>query len=325
MAWTGNTKNSVPNIGNVSSDLSQAVAQQSSNLSEKKTDINRAYNIRRDTDKQKNNIVRLIDVDTAIMNQLEKFQLTVTDDGNQIKVPIFYSSPEKGASIQNIGARDYNGKLILPAISFQRISVEKDQSMMMFNRYLNYTVLRQYSEKNRYTRFSALIGKNVPVHEVYDVLMPKHMVFTYHFIVWTEYVEQMNDIVERLNYEAEDYWGDIRGLKFRAKIETFSHAIELQVDQDRMVKTEFDLLIYGYLLPDIVTKMQGTKSTTQKRFTPKKLVFSMETENIDYDINSPNQNREKWRNQNYPNLPKDEVIVEPPVLVSQQKTISGSL
>ena len=316
--WQGDKNNPVPNIGNVSSDLSQAVAQESLNLSEKKTNVNRAQQVRRDLDKQKNNTVRLIDIDTAIMNQLEKFQLTVTDEGNQIKVPMYYASPEKWKSIQKDGIiRDYNGKMILPAIAFQRTTSEKDQAMMMFNRYLNYPVLRQYSEKNRYTRFSALVNQNVPVHEVYDVLMPDHMVFTYHFIVWTEYVEQMNALVERLNYESEDYWGDVRGLRFRTKIDTFSHTIELQVDQDRMVKTEFDLLVNGYLLPDINYSLSsGTKLTTQKWFIPKKVVLCVEVVDTGFDWYNHKTNADKWRSQKYPNLPKAEVdAIIPPYVV----------
>lgn len=328
MAWTGDPKNPVPNIGNVKTDLSETVAQQSSNLSEKNANVNRAQQVRRDTDKQKNNTVRLIDIDTAIMNQLEKFQLTVTDEGNQIKVPLYYASPEKWKSIQKDGIiRDYNGKMILPAIAFQRTTSEKDQAMMMFNRYLNYPVLRQYSEKNRYTRFSTLVNQNVPVHEVYDVLMPDHMVFTYHFIVWTEYVEQMNSLVERLNFEAEDYWGDVRGLRFRTKIDSFSHTIELQIDQDRIVKTEFDLLVNGYLLSGINYNLStGNKHTTQKWFIPKKVVVGVEVVETGYDWNTHKSNKEKWRSQKYPNLPANEVnaIVPPSVVFNNSPFLDNS-
>lgn len=312
--WTGNKDNPAPSIGNVKSDLSQKIAQDSSISSEKLHDINRGHQIRRDTDKQKDNTVKLIDIDTAIMRQLEKFQLTITDEGNQIKVPMYYASPEKWTSIRRDGCiRDYNGKLILPAIVFQRTNSDKDQAMMMFNRYLTYPVLRQYSEKNRYTRFSNLIGKNVPVHEVYDVVMPDHMVFTYHFIIWTEYVEQMNTLVERINFETDDYWGDLRGLRFRTKIDSFSHTIELQVDQDRMVKTEFDLLVNGYLLPDVIDKFQGKQDTTRKWFTPKKIIMGTEVVSTDFNLELLDKNREKWRSQKYPNLPADEVILPPPV------------
>jgi hypothetical protein len=326
MAWTGDPKNPVPNIGNVKSDLSQTVLEQSSTLTEKKTDVNRAHQVRRDTDKQKNNVVRLIDIDTTIMKQLEKFQLTVTDEGNQIKVPMYYASPEKWKSIQKDGViRDYNGKMVLPALVYQRTSSEKDQAMMMFNRYLTYPVMRQYSEKNRYTRFSTLMGKNIPVREVYDIVMPDHMVFTYHFIIWTEYVEQMNTLVERINFETEDYWGDARGLRFRTKIDSFSHTIELQVDQDRLVKTEFDLLVNGYLLPDMNYSLADGKMTTQKWLTPKKVVMGTEVVATDFDFLNLDQNDQKWRNQNYPNLPRSEPIPAPPVVLGNSLNTSGSI
>lgn len=309
MAWKGDSSNPVPNIGNASGDISQDIAQQSSNLSEKRSEINRAYQSRRDTDKQKDNTVTLEDIDTAIISQIEKFQLTIIDDGNRIKVPYYYASPEKWKSIQKDGIiRDYNGKLILPAIVFNRVSSAKDDTMRMFNRYLTYPVMRTNSQKNRYTKFSVLMGQNAPINEVYDVIMPDHMVFTYHFVIWTEYVSQMNTLVERFNFEAEDYWGDLRGLRFRTKIEDFQHEVELQVDQDRMVKTEFDLVVNGYLLPDVITKFQGTTDTTRKWMTPKKVIIISETVGNDFNFD---KNAEKYRNQEYPNLQKDVVIPSP--------------
>ena len=310
MAWRGDPNNPVPNF-----------VQQPPSQSEKKAAVNRAAQTRRDTDTQKDVSIRLMDIDTAIMKQLERFQLNVVDDGNRIKVPVFYASPEKWKSIQKDGyMRDYNGKLLLPAIVLQRTTSDKDPSLLMFNRYLKYPVMKMYSEKNRYTPFNVLIGKNVPVNEVFDVVMPDHMVFTYHFIIWTEYVEQMNTLVERLNFETDDYWGDAKGYRFRTNIESFSHTIELQVDQDRMVKTEFDLVVHGYLLPDANYGLDGSKPTTQKWLTPKKIVMGQEVVATDFDLASMDENREKWRKQEYPNLQKDVVIPPPPVVVETNDT-----
>ena len=137
-AWKGNPANPVPNF-----------VQKSKLLSEKKVSVNRAYQTRRDTDTQKDVTVKLIDVDTAIMKQLERFQLNVIDEGNRIKVPVFYASPEKWKSIQKDGfLRDYNGKIQLPVVVFQRTTSDKDQALLMFNRYLKYPVMKMYSEKN---------------------------------------------------------------------------------------------------------------------------------------------------------------------------------
>ena len=314
MAWTGDKNNPVPNIGNVKGDLSQKIAQDSSVLSEKKHDINRAYQTRRDNDKQKDNTVTLLDIDTAIMTQLENFKFTVVDEGNEIKVPFYYASPEKWKSIQHDGViRDYNGKLILPAVVLQRTTSDTDDMMRMFNRYLTYSVIKLNSEKNRYTKFNILAGQNAPINEVYSVVMPKHMVLTYHFIIWTEYVEQMNSLVEKFTFNTGDYWGNLRGLRFRTKADSFSHTIELQVDQDRIVKTEFDLIVNGYLLPDVIDRLTGEQITTTKWLTPKKFIITSEVVSGDCDINSFDENREKWRNQNFPNLQKDVIIPAPGV------------
>ena len=326
MAWKGDPNNKVPNIGNTNSDIGQAVAQQPEVLSEKKTDIDRSSETRRDTDKQKDNTVRLIDIDTTIFKHLEHIQIQVIDDGNRIKVPIYYASPEKWKAIQKDGIiRDYNGKMILPAIVLQRVNSERDMANAMFNKYLTYSVMKRYSEKNRYTPFSVLVGETAPVNEVYDVTMPDHMTFTYHFIIWTEYVEQMNAVIEKINFETEDYWGELRGLRFRTRIDSFSHTVELQVDQDRIVKSEFDLIVRGYLLPDVNYKLGGVNATNKKWLTPKKIVMGTETVTTDFRIETLDKNREKWRNWKYPNLPKDTVIPAPPVVPPTIIQSTGSL
>jgi hypothetical protein len=307
MAWRGNPENNVPNVSQTSTVKSEALDS-----------VNRANQVKRDTDTQKNPTFRLIDIDTTIMKSIEKFQIQITDNGGKIKVPIFYASPEKWKSIQKDGViRDYNGKLQLPALVFHRTTTDKNQDIMMFNRYLNYPVMKKYSAKNRYTPFGVLVGQNTPINEVYDVVMPDHVVLTYHFIIWTEYVEQNNYIVERLNFETDDYWGDLRGMKFRTKIDTFSHTVELQTDTDRMVKSEFDLVVYAYLLPDLMETMQGKRNTTQKHFTPKKVVMGLETVQTAFPFDDRIENQEKWKSQTYPNLDAGTEPEAPPVVLER--------
>jgi len=248
------------------------------------------------------------------MRQLEKFQLTVSDNGQSVKVPVYYASPEKWKSIQNDGfMRDYNGKIILPALVFSRTTSEKDKARMTFNRYLQYTVMKKYDAKNRYIPFNILIGQNVPVNDVYGMTIPDHMIFTYHFIVWADYQSQVNKIVERINFEAEDFWGDKYGYRFQVKIDSISHTIQLATDADRMVKAEFDMQVFGYLVPDVMDKFNGKQNTTQKWMTPKKIIMGSEVVDTGFNIDSLNNYDEKWRNQNYPNLRKDEPIPTPPV------------
>jgi hypothetical protein len=292
MAWQGNPTNNVPN--QVQSDV---------NLSEGRVTDNRALHLKRD-DKQKNFSVTLKDIDETVMNHLNKMLLTVVDSGNQTKVPIIYSSPEKWKSIQRDGfMRDNDGNTILPCLTFFRDGAEIDKTMTSFNKYLRYPVIKTYSEKNKYTKFSMLVEKTTPVHEVFNVVVPDHMNFTYKFIVWTEYQEQMNSIIERINFETNDYWGEDRGLRFRTLIESYSNVLEVLSGEDRIVKTEFNLVLRGYLLPELhAPGLDGYKSTTEKSFTKKKVIIGTEVVQSSWKPSIDPKIKDKWRSQKFPNI-----------------------
>jgi hypothetical protein len=298
MSWKGNIENPSPNN-----------AQETIDRSEKFISDERAMHIRRDTDSQKDPSITLYDIDKTILQHLEQLQLQIIDTGNKIKVPIFYGSPELWTSAQRDGyMRDKQGKIILPAIILKRTSSETDASLKFFNRYLNTPVMKLYSSKNKYTAFSLLSGTNVPVNEVYNIIVPSHMILKYHFIIWTEYVEQMNTLVENIQFNTRDYWGTEHGLRFRTEVDGYSHTVELQANEDRVVKTEFDLTTHGYILPDTITKLDKRHYTTNKAFTKKKMIIGVETSEHTF---AENQNREKWRNPSYPNLQADVPIPTP--------------
>lgn len=293
MAWRGNPTNPVPNP-----------VQEAVNRSEGRVVDNRALHTRRDTDKLKNFTVTIKDIDETVFGHLQKMNLLVVDSGNHIKVPVSYASPEKWKSVQNDGfMRDNNGRIILPALIFYRTSSESDKDMMTFNKYLRYAVMKQYSIKNQYTKFSVLMNRNVPVNEVYNVVMPDHMVFNYKFIVWTEYIEQMNSLIERINFETNDYWGVERGFRFRTFVNSYIHTTEVEAGSDRLIKTEFDLTLRGYLLPDLFAPgLDGFRPTTEKTFTAKKVILGTEVVSTDWQ---PVRNKlvdDRWRSQQYPNL-----------------------
>jgi hypothetical protein len=304
--WKGDKSNPSPNT-----------VQEPMDRSEKMIAENRAEQTRRDTDTQKNFTITLYDIDETILSHLEQLQLQVVDVGKKVKVPIIYGSPERWVSAQRDGyLRDKQGKILLPAIIFKRTSSENDASLQFFNRYLNTPVIKLYSQKNQYTKFTMLAGQNAPVNEVYNVIVPSHMVLTYHFIIWTDSVEQMNTLVETIQFNTKDYWGSRKGFRFRTKINTYSHTVELQANEDRVVKTEFDLSTHGYILPDAMTKLDRHQMTTTKMFTPKKIIMGMEVVSTGYDFNAVNKNREKWRNPNYPNIQADVNIPAPPISVN---------
>jgi len=302
--WAGDPNNKVPFRKPV--DLLDSVGRENQN---------RATHIRRDVDSQKNWAITIKDVDETVFQHLHNMQLSVIETGNSINVPIFYASPEKWKSVRQDGfMRDNNGKIILPALIFYRQSSEADQTMPMFNKYLRYSVMKSYSAKNQYTRFSTLMGESVPTNEVYNVIMPDYMNFNYKFVLWTESIEQNNSLIERINFETNDYWGKERGFRFRTFVNSYTHTTEVAADADRMVKTEFDLILRGYLLPELFAPgLEGFKSTTEKSFTPKKILVGAEVVSSEW---GPTQNmslQDKWRSQYYHNLKKGTEPPDPPV------------
>lgn len=245
---------------------------------------NRAYNMRRDTDKQKNFSVSLVDIDSAILSYLDNvISPTIVDSGRQVKVPINYASPERWKAIRKDGAmRDKNGKIQTPAIAFRRSTMQRNDSLITLNRYLQYPVQKKFSEKNKYDKFSAMSGF-APVKEIYSVAMPDHVIINYEFIVWTELIEQGNAIVEAINFSTEDYWGDKKRLKFRTSISDYSFETATEAGNDRLVRSTFSMMCYAYLLPN---KFENYKSVVQKAMTPRKILFTTEvvTENANGNV-----------------------------------------
>ena len=94
--------------------------------SQRKT-INRALQHRRD-DTIQDISVSLMDMDSTIMYYFENvIKPTIIENGETIKVPIMYSSPERWSAVQKTGfMRDKKRQIILPVIAFRLTGMEKD-------------------------------------------------------------------------------------------------------------------------------------------------------------------------------------------------------
>ena len=313
--WKGDIKNFAPNSVKESIERSEKFITNNDPAAFISND--RAEQVRRDTDSQKNFTITLYDIDETILTQLQQLQIQVTDVGKRVAVPIFFGPPERWVSAQRDGfMRDKQGKIILPCMILKRSNSENDSSLMFFNRYLDTPAMKLYSEKNKYTQFNALTGQNAPVNEVYNVVVPKHMILSYHCIVWTAYVEQMNEVMQTIVFNTQDYWGSKNGFRFRVQVDGgYAHNVEISAGDERMVRTEFDLTTHGYILPDTATYLERHKMTTQKRMTPKKFIIGMEVVKTEFNLSQEASNAEKWHNPNYPNLRYDTIIPPPGVSV----------
>ena len=242
-------------------------------------DFNRANQLRRDKDKQKNISNTLMDMDSAIMYYFnEVIKPTVVENKETVKVPVMYASPERWFTIQKQGfMRDKRQQIITPVIVFRRTGLERNENMPMdkldANKPNNFQTFQQkYSQSNRYDKFSRTIGAT-PNKELYNVVVPDHMILNYEFTIWTTYIEQMNKIVERVNYTDGAYWGEPGKMRFRSRIESFTDASEMDA-AERIVKTNFSVQLMGYIIPEEFNNM----ITTQKQLTPKRIIINMDVE-----------------------------------------------
>tara|TARA_R110002020_G_scaffold320847_1_gene536757 strand:+ start:671 stop:2347 length:1677 start_codon:yes stop_codon:yes gene_type:complete len=289
-------------------------------LPRKQRVLNRGYLYSRNGENVKNPEVTLMDIDSSILFYFDNvIQPSVEDNGENVKVPIMYASPERWNSIKKQGfLRDKKRKIITPVIVYRRTSIEKDETVPQDkldanNPHLFYSFQKKFSKENRYDNFSNQIGI-LPQREYYNVMMPDYVNLTYEFIVWTSYIEQMNSIVEKVVYSDGAYWGDPEKMRFRSSVESFTDATEIS-DTERLVRTNFTVTLRGYLLP------KGNfdhRSTTQKFITPKKVIFGTETvDNITKNIGKSGQFQEE--------LPEDTSIGSTPAIGDLGVTTSNSL
>lgn len=222
--------------------------------------------------------IGLITVDTAILKYLQnKIAPLVSQDGKQIKVPVIYGNPERWKSVQQDGGiRDKNGKLMLPIMMLRRTTMKKNNVHSAVNKYQNYVFKTGWNPRNIYDRFTALNG--IKPSEVYhSAIVPDHYDIVYEAMIWTEYMEQMNKLVENISFENNEYWGEDNNYKFITKIDQFEQITDLPSNNDRLVRSKFSIDVKAHLIPQSVLDRNGNRIKPVKlEYSPKKIVFDTE-------------------------------------------------
>ena len=132
---------------------------------------------------------------------------------------------------------------------------------------------KAFSRKNIYDNFHTLQAQK-PQKEFAVVVTPDYVTINYKCAIWTNFVEQMDKLTEALNFASNSYWGDPSRFQFLAKIETFNDIQSYEQGEDRLVRTEFDLTLNGYLIPD---SMNAYLAQLQSRtYNLCKIVFNTE-------------------------------------------------
>jgi hypothetical protein len=219
------------------------------------------------------------DIDESIMYYFDNvIKPSVIQNGERIAVPIIYGSPERWKSIQKDAYyRDKKGAIMMPILMFKRDTIEKNRALankLDSNQPNFYTFFQKiFNPKNAYDNFN-LLNNKIPSKQFIANVVPDYVNLTYSCIAQTYYVEQLNNIIEAINYASDSYWGNPERFKFRARIDNFTTVTELQQSQERLVRGTFQIKMYGYIVPNI---LQKDITSIQKVNSKSKVTFTMET------------------------------------------------
>ena len=239
---------------------------------------NRALQTSRKTDKVKDISVGLQDIDYAIKYYFDNIiKPTVVLDGQLHPVSVEYASPERWKSVQADGYyRDSNGKVNIPLIIYKRTNVEKNRNLGNKidgnNASLFQIFESRYNQRNQYDNFSVLTNR-IPNKQYYVSVVPDYVTVTYDVVVFTNYVEQNNKIIEAIEYASDSYWGDPNRWHFRTMLDSLATTTTINTGEDRFAQTTITLRTYGYLVPDSINAKLSKQSIA---YSTSQVVFGLE-------------------------------------------------
>ena len=235
--------------------------------------------------------ITLKDIDTSIMSYIKNvIKPTVQEANERVKVSVMYGNEERWKAVRKRGIlRDKNGSLILPLIMLKRVSVEKSDMIPGYEHDIRrkYTeIVRKsgWSKDNRYSKFAIQTGES-PIYENLVTSIPNYVNITYEFVLWTNFIEQMNPLVESFMEYDKTYWGDRDTYRFICNLDSISDASEMDSRGERFIKSTFSVTSKAYLLPEETNNIiTGKISQVQKRLSPAKVIFGFEGNATDEQI-----------------------------------------
>jgi len=223
--------------------------------------------------------VGIKDIDESIVYYFNNvIKPSVIQKGIRKNVPVIYGNQERWKAVQKDGYyRDRNGKIQAPLIMFRRETLEKNRDLGnklgAENPQNFYVFERKYTNKNHYDRLSVLTNRT-KTREYQGVVIPDYVTLTYNCVIFTDYIEQNNKLIEAINYASDSYWGDPEKFKFRAMIDNYTTTTDVSEGQDRVTRTSFTITLNGYIIPDTINaQMQGNR----KFYSKSQVLFGIET------------------------------------------------
>ena len=100
-----------------------------------------------------------------------------------------------------------------------------------------------------------------PIVQRHNIVIPDYVKLSYDCIIFTEYLEQLNKIVEDVNYAGGQYWGQDKKFQFLSNIDSFAIESVAETGADRISKATFTITMNGFIIPDNIQKAMSNYSS----------------------------------------------------------------
>tara|TARA_Y100000310_G_C20682823_1_gene817046 strand:- start:483 stop:1343 length:861 start_codon:yes stop_codon:yes gene_type:complete len=240
----------------------------------------------------------LENIDFAMFNWVnEKLNISANSNRGWEKVPVIWTSAERAFQAKRSkDLRDKEGALILPLITVERVSVEKDLTFkgslqanvfprndykagsVSFDRVINQVKTKNFQNADAKKEYGQLNFKVKPINNkiVYtyrSIPIPVYVTVMYKVMLRAEYQQQINELSQPFMVSTGGINAFIireRGHRYEGFLQT-SYTQEDSVadmgEEERMYQTSIDIKVLGYLIgggsnqetPQIVERENAVK------------------------------------------------------------------
>jgi hypothetical protein len=239
--------------------------------------LRRSEQTRRDDDVIRTAKRTIYDIDYAMKWFIDnEIRPQITADEQLVSVPVIFANGEKWDNVRRLGyMRDEKGMLQSPAILLKRSSVAERDSVKTLDvnrpQSDNVRVYKtKYNERNRYSDTLFPVPTNKPLEEekIYIVDIPKYVTIEYELLLWCDFTEQINELIDQILPYGRFAWGNDEN-KFTTTIGSISFETVNTIGEDRLVRATIPLTVLGTLL----SEQEARRSTLRKMYAVKKVSF----------------------------------------------------
>lgn len=237
---------------------------------------NKALNTKLDSEDIKLPVVTFKHIDYAVKHFFNVIDARVEHNGQLLKIPSYYASPETWKTAQKDGhLRDAKNKLMLPLMIFKKTSTEIREELSFQKLKQDDSDFRlmfesRYTNRTPYDKFSKLTNQQ-KVKESYTLAVPDYVKVNYDIIIWTEYIEQLNTIIERFLYYSGKAYG--QSYKFIIKVDSYDFETSAGTSEDRLSRCNVSLNVNAFIIPEDT----GTTPNQRKIYSTRALIVNSET------------------------------------------------